>query len=91
MEDNKLSYFLFGLGMGVAIGVLFAPQSGKETREVLRSKANEGRDYLRRKGEEVRDSTSELRTRVRKAVDAGQEAYREELSAGPARSEGAAG
>jgi gas vesicle protein len=90
MEDNKLSYFLFGLGMGVAIGVLFAPQSGKETRETLRVKANEGRDYLRRKGEEVRESAGELRTRVRKAVEAGQQAYREELAASRAESSGGA-
>ncbi len=91
MEDNKLSYFLCGLGMGVAIGVLFAPQSGRETREVLRSKANEGREYLRRKGEEVRESASEMRGRVRRAVEAGQQAYRQELSDESTSSEGAAG
>ena len=37
-EDNKLSYFFLGLGIGVAAGVLFAPKSGAETREFLRAK-----------------------------------------------------
>ena len=41
-DDSKLSYFFLGLGLGVAAGVLFAPKSGAETREFLRSKAEEG-------------------------------------------------
>lgn len=103
MEDNKVSYFLFGLGMGVAIGVLFAPKSGEETREMLKSKANEGRDYLRRKGEEVRDSASDLVSRSREALqsqkenltaalEAGKQAYRQSVASDqPRGSEGSAG
>lgn len=100
MEDNKVSYFLFGLGVGVAVGVLFAPKSGEETREMLRSKANEGRDYLRRKGDEVRDSTSDILNRGREAyqsqkenlsaaIEAGKQAYRQSVaSEQPRGSEG---
>lgn len=103
MEDNKVSYFLFGLGMGVAIGVLFAPKSGEETRGMLKSKAGEGRDYLRRKGEEVRDSTTEMVNRGREtfqsqkenlaaALEAGKQAYRQSVASDEARSsEGSAG
>jgi DNA uptake protein ComE-like DNA-binding protein len=32
--------FLAGLGAGIALGVLYAPQSGHETRGQIRSKAN---------------------------------------------------
>ncbi len=92
MEDNKLSYFLFGLGMGVAVGVLFAPKSGQETRDYLKSRAGEGRDFLKQKGEEVRDSASDMVSRGREAFDsqrqnlaaaleAGKQAYRS--SVGP--------
>ena len=91
MEDNKLSYFLFGLGMGVAIGVLFAPKSGEETRDLLKSKATEGRDFLLRKGEEVRGSTTEFIDRGREAfqqqkenlsaaLEAGKQAYRQKVA-----------
>jgi len=39
MDDSKgLSYFLLGLGVGVAVGIVFAPQSGEETRGLLRSR-----------------------------------------------------
>ena len=97
MEDNKLSYFLFGLGMGVAIGVLFAPKSGQETRELLLNKANEGRDYIRRKSDEVRDSTSDMIGRGRDALqsqkenlsaalEAGKQAYRQSVTGDQPRS-----
>src|SRR5579884_2235145 len=103
MEDSKVPYFLFGLGMGVAIGVLFAPKSGQQTREMLRSKADEGREYLRRKGEEVKETTSDILNRGREAyqtqkenlaaaLEAGKQAYRQSVSADqPRGSEGPTG
>lgn len=103
MDDNKLSYFFLGLGMGVAIGVLFAPKSGEETRDFLKGKADEGRDYLRRKGDELRESTSDVLNRSREAIqtqrenlaaalEAGKQAYRQSVAGGPAAgSEGSAG
>ena len=48
-DDNKFSYFFLGLGLGVAAGLLFAPKSGPETRDLLRSKADEGKEYLKQR------------------------------------------
>ena len=42
-EDKKLSYFCLGLGIGVAVGILFAPKSGEETRQLLKSKADKAK------------------------------------------------
>ena len=33
--------FLFGLGMGIGLGILFAPMSGEETRNNLADRAND--------------------------------------------------
>ncbi len=99
MEDSKLSYFLFGLGMGVAVGVLFAPKSGEETREMLKSKAGEGADYLRRRTEEARDSATDMIGRGREALqsqkdnlaaalEAGRQAYRQNVGPGGASESG---
>ena len=33
--------FLFGLGVGVGLGVLFAPMSGQETRDNISERAND--------------------------------------------------
>lgn len=54
-EDKRISYFCLGLGIGVAVGILFAPKSGEETRLLLKSKADESKDYLKRKSEESKD------------------------------------
>jgi gas vesicle protein len=94
-ESSKFSYFAFGLGLGLAVGVLFAPKSGGETREFLRAKADEGKDYLRGRGEELRGQANELVERGRTvitrqkehlsaAVEAGKQAYRDAISNPPA-------
>ena len=61
MEDNsgsKFLYFLTGMGIGALIGILFAPQAGEKTRELIAGRAEEGRDYLTQKGRAVREQAS---------------------------------
>lgn len=95
MEDsgNRLSYFFLGLGVGVAVGLLFAPQSGEETRDLLKNKADDAKDRLRRKGQDLRETAEEAIARGRDtlarqkenlsaAVDAGKQAYREAVATG---------
>lgn len=89
MDDSKgLSYFFLGLGLGVAVGVLFAPSSGEETRGLIKSKAGESGDYLKRRGDELKGSATEMvdrgksaltrqREQLNAAVDAGKQAYRD--------------
>jgi gas vesicle protein len=43
-------HFLLGLGIGVGLGLLFAPQSGEETREWLAETGKTRIKRLRRKG-----------------------------------------
>jgi gas vesicle protein len=87
-DDNKLPYFFLGLGLGVAVGVLFAPKSGEETREFLRSKAEEGAEAAKRRAADLREAAAETLERGKSAVqrhkenlsaavEAGKQAYRE--------------
>ena len=89
-EDKRISYFCLGLGIGVAVGILFAPKAGEETRQLLRSKADEGKDYVKRKSEELKDSAADLadkgklalqrqKEQLAAAVDAGRQAYKESV------------
>ena len=92
MADNvgsKISFFLVGLGIGALVGILFAPQSGEETREFLSKKADEGRDYAQRKAKELRERAEDLveqskqvvtrhKDSITAAVDAGRDAYQRE-------------
>ncbi|HEY3458174.1 MAG TPA: YtxH domain-containing protein, partial [Bryobacteraceae bacterium] len=41
-EKSGFGYFLLGLGIGVAAGMLWAPRSGEETRQLLADRAGEG-------------------------------------------------
>ncbi len=92
-DDKKFSYFFLGLGIGVAAGILFAPKSGAETRELLREKADEGKDYVKRRSEDLKGSATDLldkskqaiarqKEQLAAAVEAGRTAYREKVDAG---------
>jgi len=91
MDKNGLSSFLLGLGVGVAVGMLFAPKSGEETRELLKSKAGESGDYLKQRGAELKDSASgwvdkgkeavnRQKDTINEAMEAGKQAYRDAVS-----------
>ena len=93
MEDDKrIPYFLLGLGIGTALGVLFAPKAGPETREFLLTKADDSKEFLRRKSVELKDKSTDMvdrgKTAITKqkdnlaaAVEAGKQAYREATTA----------
>ncbi len=54
-EKSGFGYFLLGLGIGVAAGILWAPRSGDETRQLLADKAGEGADYMKARTQEGKD------------------------------------
>jgi gas vesicle protein len=57
--SDKFLYFLAGAGIGAVLALLFAPKSGKETRELLARTATDGRDYLSNKVAEGRQYVGE--------------------------------
>lgn len=79
-EDNKsygLAWFLAGLGVGALVGILYAPKSGRETREDIAQGAREGTEYLRQRSQEVAEDVSTLvdkgKTQVGEYVDRGRD------------------
>ncbi len=62
-ENNNnaaLGWFIAGLGLGALLGVLYAPKSGRETREDLISTAKDGTEYVRVRAREVVGQAGEL-------------------------------
>ena len=62
-EDNKingLAWFVAGLGVGALVGILYAPKSGRETREDLIKGAKEGTEYLRARTREAAEQMGDL-------------------------------
>jgi len=79
-EENKsygLAWFLAGLGVGALVGILYAPKSGKETREELAAGAREGAEYLRVRTREAAENVGALvdrsKEQVGEYVDRGRE------------------
>ena len=87
-DGSGFLWFLAGLGVGAVVGVLYAPRSGDETRDVIRSKAQEGaeraRQQVRRAREQAndwmdrgREVINQQRDSLRTAYEAGRQAYNE--------------
>ena len=57
MSDGKgahyLGFLLVGMGIGAGLALLFAPQSGKDTRRYLARRAEEGKDYVTSAGKDL--------------------------------------
>ena len=86
---EKLLYFIIGGFVGAAIGMLFAPKSGEETRAFLASRARESGDYLANQKQAIEERAAtvieqgkELLNRQREsiaaAIEAGKQAFKEE-------------
>jgi gas vesicle protein len=92
-SSNSLMWFLAGLGFGALMGVLYAPRSGKETRDALKNTAQEGTEYLKNRGREARETVSQWvdqgkevvsrkKEAISSAIDATRQAYREASAEG---------
>lgn len=81
-DGSSIVWFLAGLGLGALAGVLYAPRSGSETREAIRTRAEEGREYVRSRAREARDQASQWADRGRDVVTQQKEQFRAAYEAG---------
>jgi gas vesicle protein len=94
MDKSGISSFLLGLGVGLGIGMLFAPKTGADTRQLIKDKTGEGTDYLKQRGTDLRDSAGDLLNKskealgrqkdtIAEAMEAGKQAYRDTVNHPP--------
>jgi gas vesicle protein len=93
MRANKLPQtvlgFAVGLGVGAALGLLFAPKSGEDTREYLLAGASgavddalaTSRKFTRRAKQAADQVVDDVTQHVKDATDAGERAYTKAKSA----------
>jgi gas vesicle protein len=82
MTDRRYSAFFSGLSVGVGIALLFAPKTGRETREKIAEKANEGKNYVQRRGTALRESAADLIDQGKESLKRSNEDLRTALNAG---------
>lgn len=81
-RSTGFSCFLAGLGIGALVGVLFAPKSGKETRDELMSGAREGSEYIRQRSREAAGQVNQYVDRGKEYVDKGRAQWEDFVSRG---------
>jgi gas vesicle protein len=81
-DGNSFLWFLAGLGVGAVVGVLYAPRSGDETRDVIRSKAQEGSERARQTARRAREQASDWVDRGREVINQQKDQFRNAYEAG---------
>ena len=66
---STLAWFLTGAIIGATAAVLFAPKSGKETREYIAEKTQAGREPVENASKEMVDASRDMFERGRKLVE----------------------
>jgi len=69
--------FLLGAVSGAAVALLYAPQSGEQTREYLGEKANEARARAAEAAARGREAIAQGRETLSTALERGREAYQQ--------------
>ena len=69
--------FLLGAISGAAVALLYAPATGRETREYLGERAREGRDRATEAAQKGRQAINQGRETLNSAIERGREAYQQ--------------
>jgi gas vesicle protein len=82
--QGTASGLLIGVGVGMALGILLAPKSGKDTRDQIVGTVKDGLDEAMAKGQKltrlVQQTLDDARKLVKDATDAGEKAYQDAKS-----------
>jgi gas vesicle protein len=77
---NVLLAFLLGAVSGAALALLYAPATGRETREYLGDRAREGRVKAAEAAAKGREAINQGRETLTNAIERGREAYQQARS-----------
>lgn len=68
-DGGRMSWFVVGAAIGAAVALLYAPKPGRETRDLLSRKTDEGREALASTSTDLLDRGKDLYDRGRAIAD----------------------
>jgi gas vesicle protein len=74
---SVLLAFLLGAVSGAAVALLYAPATGRDTREYLGERAREGRERASAAAQKGREVIKQGRETLSNAIERGREAYQQ--------------
>jgi gas vesicle protein len=77
MEDrtDRLVWLLAGAAIGATIALLYAPQSGRDTRRLIGKKAKKGREAIADVGQDLVEKSRDLYEKGRRVADDAAELF----------------
>ena len=66
---NNVAWFLTGAFIGAAVAILYAPKSGKETRQYLADKVQQSKDAVTESSNNIVEASKDMFERGRQLVD----------------------
>ncbi len=82
MKKQHISWFMIGLAVGAGACVLLAPRSGKDTRELIATKAGDGKEFLVRTGTLARGKANRVLDQGRMTLERANNALTAAVEAG---------
>ena len=68
-QGGRFTWFLMGAALGAACAILYAPKSGKETRQFISQKATEAGDAVSVTGRDIYERGKEVYDKGKQVVD----------------------
>lgn len=81
-QGSFIAPFLWGLGIGAVLGLLFAPMKGSELRSEIAARGRRLRDYAGEKMDEIEEVIASGYSRARGKVEEGVESARRTVKEG---------
>jgi gas vesicle protein len=67
--SNTLAWFLAGAIIGATAAALYTPKSGKETRQLISDKTQQGKEAVAETSQDIAEASRDMFERGRKLVD----------------------
>jgi gas vesicle protein len=74
-SSSNLAWFLTGAIIGATVAILYAPKSGKDTRQYISDKTQQGREAVTETSKDLADAGKEMFERGRKLVEDAAELF----------------